>query len=341
MFSFFPSLLSYLPFNLKRRLIAIRARCLLKWYHYFPTPTSRHMCRVCRETLQGKSGESAADGFLQPSSDLSGQQQFETYGQVTCPCHISVQSLRNSANDNCTICSRVWSSVGDDLDQRKHLLEALDLGDDILTYCYITETAQVDTDLWTRGRNNSILVSVGFPERVSPDASQPATFVLLPSQQTVVSTHWRLPSYSTGSAQSWYVAKFWYETYLKNHENCNRKRRDRCNGSQWYPTRLIKILRWSRKLRLVLTEKERPGVPYLTLSHCWGKAYFIQLTQSSLSDFQKNIPYSELPKTFRDAVSMAQSLRIYYIWIDSLCIIQRQESLTDWKLEAAEMECAV
>ena len=237
------------------------------------------------------------------------------------------------------ICSRVWSSVGDDTDQREKLLKSFDLGDGgILTYCYITEAAQVDMDLHQRGGNNCLLVTVGFPERVFPDAPKPVAYILLPSLDLVVSTHWRLPSYSTNSGQSWYFAKTWYELCLKHHDTCNRKRSEQSDGRQWYPTRLIKISRWSNKLRLVITETERPKTPYVTLSHCWGKADFIQLTKSSIKDFQVSIPHRKLPKTFQDAISVARNLGIRYIWIDSLCIIQREKSLVDWKIEASRMD---
>ncbi|MCJ1275164.1 hypothetical protein MMC21_002964 [Puttea exsequens] len=273
-----------------------------------------------------------------PASELSGQEQFETYGQVTCPHHTSAQSIEYSADKNCMICSRIWSSLGDDADQRERSLKGLDLGDGPLTYCHITEASHVDSTLHARGGNNCLLVSVGFPETVFPNAPKPATFVLLPSEEMVVSTHWRLPSYSTNSGQSWYFATFWYEMCLKHHDSCNRKRQEQSDGRQWYPTRLIKISRWSNKLRLIVTENKQPDTPYLTISHCWGKADIIQLTQSSMLGFLEDIPYRKLPKTFQNAISVARSLGIYYIWIDSLCIIQREESLIDWKLEAPKMD---
>ena len=309
------------------------------WYHYFPTPIkSKHLCRLCKDTLQKKNGGQHQMAFI-PDSELSGEEQFEIYGQLNCPHHTSVQSLKSSAEKGCMMCSRVWSSVGGDPDQREQLLGSLDLGESgFLTYCYITQAGHVDYELENRGGRNCLLVSVGFPERVFQDAPKPATFILLPSTQVVVQTHWRLPSYSTNSAQSWYFARTWYDMCLEGHKSCNRKRQEQSNGRQWYPTRLIKISRWSNKLRLVVTEEERPKAPYVTLSHCWGKADFIQLTQSSMDDFLKDIPYRKLPKTFQNAISVARRLGIYYIWIDSLCIIQREASLIDWKVEASKMD---
>lgn len=43
----------------------------------------------------------------------------------------------------------------------------------------------------------------------------------------------------------------------------------------------------------------------------------------------------DLPKTFRDAIAVTQILKIRYIWIDSLCIIQ--DDAQDWQREAAKM----
>lgn len=233
----------------------------------------------------------------------------------------------------------MWSSFAGGPDQHQQLLEGLDNGDDILTYCYIAQSTHVGGELGERGGNNCLVVSVGVSERVLLNAPKPANFILLPSQRLHDVTIWpRLPSYSTSSFQSWVLAFMWYRVCLSSHESCNRKLREQPDVKQWYPTRLIKISRWSNKLRLIFTKDEQPDEPYLTLSHCWGKSNFIQLTQSTKSDFLKDIPYSKLPKTFQDAISVARFLGVYYIWIDSLCIIQGEESLADWKHEAAEMD---
>ena len=43
----------------------------------------------------------------------------------------------------------------------------------------------------------------------------------------------------------------------------------------------------------------------------------------------------DLPKTFREAVEVCQSLDISYLWIDSICIIQ--DSPRDWQLQSRQM----
>ena len=48
------------------------------------------------------------------------------------------------------------------------------------------------------------------------------------------------------------------------------------------------------------------------------------------------IPFSELPRTFQDAVHITRRLGIQYLWIDSLCIIQGDAE--DWDRESKQME---
>jgi hypothetical protein len=55
-----------------------------------------------------------------------------------------------------------------------------------------------------------------------------------------------------------------------------------------------------------------------------------------MKDMLVGMPIASLPKTFRDAISVARSLAFRYIWIDSLCIVQ--DSVEDWRQEAAYMQ---
>jgi hypothetical protein len=42
--------------------------------------------------------------------------------------------------------------------------------------------------------------------------------------------------------------------------------------------------------------------------------------------------------TFQDAVTVTRELGVLYLWIDSLCIIQYEDSLEDWNCESGRME---
>ncbi|PTB79812.1 HET-domain-containing protein [Trichoderma longibrachiatum ATCC 18648] len=64
--------------------------------------------------------------------------------------------------------------------------------------------------------------------------------------------------------------------------------------------------------------------PYVALSYVWGSAPVFKTTLSNISDLmqQQGLPVSSLPRSIRDAMSLAQELGFEYIWIDSICIIQ-------------------
>ena len=86
---------------------------------------------------------------------------------------------------------------------------------------------------------------------------------------------------------------------------------------------------------MLFNQEHYKKVEYLTLSHCWGCAYILRLLECTLLVFQTEIPVSELPQSFLDAMMKTAELGYKYIWIDSLCIIQ--DSTEDWIREATLM----
>lgn len=61
------------------------------------------------------------------------------------------------------------------------------------------------------------------------------------------------------------------------------------------------------------------------------------LTQDNLGLFLDCISPDELSRTFIDAIDAARRLYIDYLWIDALCIIQKEENNSDWANEADNM----
>lgn len=61
------------------------------------------------------------------------------------------------------------------------------------------------------------------------------------------------------------------------------------------------------------------------------------LTTSNLDSMKEGIPLTQLPKSFQEAIRVAQNLGIGYLWIDSLCIIQSGDDYKDWKVQASMM----
>ncbi|KAF2273808.1 HET-domain-containing protein [Westerdykella ornata] len=99
------------------------------------------------------------------------------------------------------------------------------------------------------------------------------------------------------------------------------------------PKRVVDVGRSNEDVKLVETNGEKGQ--YICLSHCWGPTQIITTKLATLEDRKKGIPWSELSKTFQEAITLTRTLGFQYIWIDSLCIIQ--DSAQDWEIESAKM----
>ena len=64
---------------------------------------------------------------------------------------------------------------------------------------------------------------------------------------------------------------------------------------------------------------------YIALSHCWGTKNTFTTTSDTLETRLQGLPFSELPKTFRDAIFITRMLSVRYLWVDSLCILQDED----------------
>jgi hypothetical protein len=60
-----------------------------------------------------------------------------------------------------------------------------------------------------------------------------------------------------------------------------------------------------------------------------------QTTQENIHTRLQSIQFDQLPKTFQDAVEITRELKVRYLWIDSLCIIQKDQR--DWIEQGLQM----
>ncbi|EFX05665.1 tol-like protein [Grosmannia clavigera kw1407] len=63
----------------------------------------------------------------------------------------------------------------------------------------------------------------------------------------------------------------------------------------------------------------------------------LKLTQGNYDEMIAGKTMHDLPKTFRDAICLCRFLKIQYLWIDSLCIIQDSVGGEDWIRESSKM----
>lgn len=130
----------------------------------------------------------------------------------------------------------------------------------------------------------------------------------------------------------------WIKECNANHPRCQRARDLRLAEDRFIPTRLIELTGSdpeSGRLRLVETKDWTDQAtlrPYLTLSHCWGELKMFCTYPSNEKRYLAAIDMNELPKTFRHVMRLAWRLRISYVWIDSICVIQGEKG--DFESEA-------
>jgi hypothetical protein len=128
-------------------------------------------------------------------------------------------------------------------------------------------------------------------------------------------------------------ARKWLMDCISSHKACQRSTADQ----QFYPPRLLNLgcNTGEALCRLQNCATELPSGPYCTLSHCWGRGQFLNLTTETIDELERGIPVSSLSRTFQDAIVVTKELGVRYLWIDALCIIQ--DSSEDWENEAARM----
>ena len=119
---------------------------------------------------------------------------------------------------------------------------------------------------------------------------------------------------------------------MANHARCNLAQAK----LKQPPTRLLQLQSTNltgRNIRLY--EPKQETLEYACLSHCWGGIQPLRTTKHFFKQFKQVIRWEMLPRTFQDAITVARSLKIHYIWVDSLCIIQ--DSRDDWARECGQM----
>ncbi|KAK4446824.1 heterokaryon incompatibility protein-domain-containing protein, partial [Podospora aff. communis PSN243] len=126
----------------------------------------------------------------------------------------------------------------------------------------------------------------------------------------------------------------WMTDRLKECAQHNHGRID----EQFIPRRLID----TRGSNLRLVERhdiQNSHTTYAALSYCWGSAddanLQLKTTTASLEERKLKIGIESLTPVLKDAVFLANTLSIPYLWVDSLCILQ--DDISDWERQCVEV----
>ncbi|KAF7619959.1 hypothetical protein AFLA_001577 [Aspergillus flavus NRRL3357] len=141
---------------------------------------------------------------------------------------------------------------------------------------------------------------------------------------------------NTQSAETYQQIVTWLQQCIKDHHACTVG-----SNGRFLPTRLIDLTDWGRGKVVKLVESNSihrdQSIPYIALSHRWDGQ--ITAAASTTSDNfiprLKELTLDTLPRNFVHAMEVTHQLKINYLWVDSLCILQ--DSKEDWNREAALM----
>ncbi|TXB99764.1 hypothetical protein FocTR4_00014539 [Fusarium oxysporum f. sp. cubense] len=145
----------------------------------------------------------------------------------------------------------------------------------------------------------------------------------------------------------------WIEACTRSgkHNSCPRCPSDD-SESYSMPTRLIDVGSVAQSTaRLVETKdlsEENKKRPYVILSYCWGSGNDpARTTSRNLRGRHNTIECGTLPKSIQDAIRIIRLMKIQYLWVDAVCIIQyvktlnaQQEddvAMADWERESMRM----
>ncbi|KAI0888758.1 HET-domain-containing protein [Annulohypoxylon maeteangense] len=239
--------------------------------------------------------------------------------------HQSLHELKNSVLEGCVVCKRILVHIGRQYEDGETWLENA-----LLTVDH--NARLIGYKAYHYGDSCSVRYSL-------PYDAQGGVFANIKMPQLVFSSPQidpTIPSItpqSTSTADAIDLWRYWFRTCSESHPVCREKE---LGLQHFLPSRLIEILDTGDTLHWRLVSGlDINTTRYVTLSHCWGESEHIKLIKDKVAPFREKQPESILPQTYRDAIRVALSLGVPYIWIDSICIIQ--DDPDDWKNQASLM----
>lgn len=84
--------------------------------------------------------------------------------------------------------------------------------------------------------------------------------------------------------------------------------------------------------KLVETDGDR--APYIALSYVWGSdSSNFRLRSSNLNKYKERIDMSVCPQQISDAIRFTRNMKVKYLWVDALCIVQDNPAEVSKELE--------
>ena len=128
------------------------------------------------------------------------------------------------------------------------------------------------------------------------------------------------------SPEAFELSRKWISTCASSHPLC------RPPPSQFMPTRVLGV---SEPVVRLCESFDIGKNEWCALSYVWGGDQPVKTTRALLHEHYNGIALDRLPQALRDAVRVCRALRVSYLWIDALCIVQ--DDPADLRNELARM----
>ncbi|CZR67421.1 uncharacterized protein PAC_17320 [Phialocephala subalpina] len=244
------------------------------------------------------------------------------------PHHENIQNMIQASKNGCIICGILWSKFSA---QDKEFLIGNGLEEFTVSFYVTPMHRKIQLSFYTGDVETQILF-FEFEDlegvAVNKEMARASEAIRICYSDTPCSKE----TTSTGSIASLQRAKTWIDQCIQEHQICQHEEQTK----RAFPTRLVR-LDTTEDLKLYLCDAQDlpESTQYMTLSHRWGTGKLNTLTLQNIEDLRACIPFTDLTKTFQDAIIITRFMGIEYIWIDSLCIIQ--DSAEDWERESLLM----
>ena len=254
-----------------------------------------------------------------------------------CPCQklahrpVALFQLCNAAKESCRLCRVIAQAVTALIDGRLPRLYSGPGSEseraELLRSVVVQQRRGSESAVYAGYCLRICMGLAGHDIRLFRDHHHPTAFTIkgytFPAAAVLASR--------TDSPRALQQAEGWLDQCLSNHE---------CfwEGASHPPKRLLDLE--NHRTRVIETVGHE--TPYVCLSHRWGDDQHRRLisTVTTIQDHMDGIPWSDIPRTFQDAIKICRRLSIRYLWIDTLCILQKRGGLTDAQVAETEADFA-
>lgn len=126
----------------------------------------------------------------------------------------------------------------------------------------------------------------------------------------------------------------WLSYCIDNDIRC------RMPDESFTPRRLISTGYYKNDKAFLFEPVKSPdkNYPYVCLSYCWGEdtANVLKTTKNNIASHHDSIDLTRLPQTLQDAIYVCRGIKVPFLWVDSICIIQDDNA--DWNDQASQMK---